>query len=209
MFPVAYIVNLYVNTGERRFGGWPALARACFAKLCTLDNPPLTRNVTAGRERSRNSRIFSLSSANLPTQIPEIEPEPEARCRTRIPPDISARHRGSWMPSTNASSLGLSPVEETPAEAHHRKRTSWHMLSRPEPSFTVPPRPEPTSAPGHGQVEELSSSRQQLRDWLLSSYIIEVGDLASTVQRTEVNAPRKSRDLRFRYPSARRNSIRS
>ena len=32
VFPVAYIVNLYVNTGERRFGGtdagprWPARA---------------------------------------------------------------------------------------------------------------------------------------------------------------------------------------
>jgi len=45
VFPVAYIVNLYVNTGERRFDGtdagrrWPALARACVAKLCTLDNP--------------------------------------------------------------------------------------------------------------------------------------------------------------------------
>jgi len=35
MFPVAYIVNLYVNTGERRFDG----TRACVVKPCTLDNP--------------------------------------------------------------------------------------------------------------------------------------------------------------------------
>ena len=111
---------------------------------------PSTRNATAGRERSRNSRIFSLPSANLPTQIPEIESEPEARRRTRTPPDINARHRRSWMPSTNASSLRLSSVEEIPAEAHRRKRTSWHILSRPEPSFTVLPRPEPTTTPGHG-----------------------------------------------------------
>lgn len=96
------------------------------------------------------NRGYSLPNTNLPTQIPEIESEPEARCRTRIPADISAGHRRSWMPSTNASSLGLSPVEETLAEARRRKRASWYMFSRPKPSFTVLPRPEPISAPGHG-----------------------------------------------------------
>ena len=35
VFPVAYIVNLHVNTGERRFGG----TGVCIAKLCTSDNP--------------------------------------------------------------------------------------------------------------------------------------------------------------------------
>ena len=93
---------------------------------------PSTRNVTTGRKRSRKSRIFSLPSANLPTQIPEIGSELEARRRTRTPANISARHRRSWMPSTNASSLGLSPVEETPAEAHRRKRTS--CICSPDPS---------------------------------------------------------------------------
>ena len=55
-FPVAYIVNLYVNTGERRFDGtdrWPALARVCIAKLCTLDNPKLLALLYSRSEKCR------------------------------------------------------------------------------------------------------------------------------------------------------------
>ncbi|OCL14145.1 hypothetical protein AOQ84DRAFT_371562 [Glonium stellatum] len=158
------------------------------------------RDSNAGREGSRKSRIFSLSSTNLPMQVPEVGPELGVRRVTQTPADTRVRNRRSWMSNAHASSLALSPVEESTAEAHRRKRSSWHMLSRPEPSFAVSPTSEPTSVHAHGQVAELPASQPRPRDWPLTFNVVEVTDSEPTIQESEVSTSRTSEDFIFPPP---------